>query len=173
MGIPLYDITVPGFIQTVEAMQHVLQKGLDHCGTHGIDPAEIVETRLYPDMKPFRFQLVSVVTHSTGALESAKAAVFQGPPETPPLDYAGLQHLLADTSAKLKTYTREELDTLQGRGLQFIPSGPNVPFVIEHFLLSFSVPNFYFHAATAYDILRSKGVPLGKRDYLGRLRIKS
>jgi hypothetical protein len=48
-----------------------------------------------------------------------------------------------------------------------------MPFVAEGFLLSFSLPNFHFHATTAYDILRSKGVPLGKRDYLGKLRLKS
>ena len=47
-----------------------------------------------------------------------------------------------------------------------------VPFTAESFVLSFSLPNFFFHAATAYDILRTKGVPLGKRDFLGQLRIK-
>jgi hypothetical protein len=45
-------------------------------------------------------------------------------------------------------------------------------FTAENFLLSFSQPNFYFHATTAYAILRWKGVPLGKRDYTGRLRLK-
>jgi len=47
-----------------------------------------------------------------------------------------------------------------------------VPFTAESFVLSFSLPNFYFHATTAYDILRTKGVPLGKRDVLGQLRLK-
>jgi hypothetical protein len=48
-----------------------------------------------------------------------------------------------------------------------------MPFVAEGFILSFSLPNFHFHAATAYDILRMKGVPIGKRDYMGQLRLKS
>ena len=47
-----------------------------------------------------------------------------------------------------------------------------IPFTAENFVLSFSLPNFYFHATTAYDILRTKGVPLGKRDFLGHLRLK-
>ena len=47
-----------------------------------------------------------------------------------------------------------------------------LPFIVKDFLLTFSLPNFHFHAATAYDILRLKGVPLGKRDYLGRMRLK-
>ena len=38
--------------------------------------------------------------------------------------------------------------------------------------MSFSLPNFYFHATTAYDILRTNGVPLGKRDFMGRLKMK-
>ena len=45
-------------------------------------------------------------------------------------------------------------------------------FLAEDFLLSFSQPNFYFHAATAYDVLRMKGVPVGKRDFMGRVRIQ-
>ena len=47
-----------------------------------------------------------------------------------------------------------------------------LPFTAENFLLSFSLPNFYFHATTAYDILRHKGVPIGKRDFMGRMRMK-
>jgi hypothetical protein len=48
-----------------------------------------------------------------------------------------------------------------------------MPFRVEDFLLSFSTPNLHFHATTAYDILRSKGVPLGKRDYMGQMRLKA
>ena len=48
-----------------------------------------------------------------------------------------------------------------------------MPFVVEGFLLSFSTPNLHFHATTAYDILRGKGVPLGKRDYMGQMRLKA
>jgi hypothetical protein len=48
-----------------------------------------------------------------------------------------------------------------------------MPFTAVGFLLSFSLPNFYFHSTTAYDILRSKGAPLGKRDFMGALRMKN
>ena len=171
MGISLYDVTVLGFIQTVTAMEGVLQRGLTHCKEHGVDTDEIVKARLHPDMLPFRFQAVSVVNHSVGAIESAKAGLFARP-QTPHLDYGGLQSLVAEASAKLKTYTREEVNALQGRDLVFQPTEHKLLFTVEDFLLSFSVPNFYFHATTAYDILRSNGVPLGKRDYLGRLRPK-
>lgn len=172
MGIPLYDVTVLGFVQTVSAIEGVLQRGLAHCKERGIDTNEIVETRLHPDMLPFRFQVFSIVKNSVGAIESAKAGLFARPPETPALDYAGLQAVLAEASAKLKTYTRDEVNALQGRDMVFHPGEHKMLFTIENFLLSFSIPNFHFHATTAYDILRSKGVPIGKRDYLGRVRAK-
>ena len=53
------------------------------------------------------------------------------------------------------------------------PREHRLEFTVENFLLSFSLPNFYFHAATAYDILRWKGARIGKRDYMGRLRLKA
>lgn len=172
MGIPLYDVTVLGFMQTVGAMEGVLQRGLAHCKERGIDTNEIVEARLHPDMLPFRFQVFSIVKNSVGAIESARAGLFARPPQTPALDYAGLQAVLAEASAKLKTYTRDEVNALQGRDMVFHPGEHKMLFTIEDFLLSFSIPNFHFHATTAYDILRSRGVPIGKRDYLGRLRPK-
>ena len=66
-----------------------------------------------------------------------------------------------------------DVDAVQGKDVTFQLPTMKIPFTAEGFLLSFSLPNFYFHATTAYDILRHKGVPLGKRDFLGRMRIKS
>lgn len=156
MGFSLYDSTVAGFTQTLGAMSGVLDKGLAHCRQAGIDPERIVETRLHPDMLPFRFQVVSVVKHSLGA---------------PPPDYAGLQAHVAEARSALAQCTREEIDALLGRELSFQPGSTRMRFTVENFLLSFSVPNLHFHATTAYDILRTQNVPLGKRDYLGQMRV--
>jgi hypothetical protein len=98
--------------------------------------------------------------------------VFLPPGQTDPLDYRGLQKLVADTSAGLQRLDPAEINGLQGRDIVFQVGERKIPFTAENFILSFSLPNFYFHTATAYDILRTKGVPLGKRDYLGQLRIK-
>jgi hypothetical protein len=65
------------------------------------------------------------------------------------------------------------VNTLEGKDVVFEVRDMKLPFTAEGFLLSFSLPNFYFHATTAYDILRTKGVPLGKRDFLGKMRLKS
>ncbi len=65
------------------------------------------------------------------------------------------------------------MNALEGKGVVFQLRDLKIPFTAEGFILSFSLPNFYFHATTAYDILRMKGVPIGKRDYMGPMRLKS
>jgi hypothetical protein len=172
MALSLYDVSVVSFQQVLAGVAGFLEKGRAHCVAHGIDLNEIVETRIHPDMFPFRFQVASVAHHSLGALKGVEAGVF-GPPNVSDLDYAGLQGLIADAQAGLQSYSRQTVEGLEGRDVEF-RLGPNrLPFVAENFLMSFSLPNLHFHATTAYDILRMKGVPLGKRDYLVQVRIKT
>jgi len=173
MATSLYDVSVASYRQTLGGVAGFLDRGLDHCRDNNIDPNEVVETRLFPDMLPFRFEIWSVRHHSIGAIEGVRKGVFTPPPELPPLDYAGLQKVVADTRAALDQLTAAEVDAFEGRDVVFQFRDFKMPFTAEGFLLSFSLPNFYFHAATAYDILRSKGVPLGKRDFMGPLRLKS
>ena len=68
--------------------------------------------------------------------------------------------------------TPEEVNALEGRDMVFQFGERKMPFTVEGFLMSFSMPNLHFHATTGYDILRTRGVPLGKRDYMGPLRLK-
>jgi hypothetical protein len=173
MAVSLYDLSVASYRQTLTGVAGFMDRGLDHCRETGLDPNEIVETRLYGDMLPFRFQIWSVAHHSVGAIEGVKKGVFTPPPQLPELDYAGLQKVVADARATLDGMTAAEVDALAGGDLVFQFRDFKMPFTAEGFLLSFSLPNFYFHATTAYDILRSKGVPLGKRDFMGPLRLKS
>jgi uncharacterized protein len=98
--------------------------------------------------------------------------VFTPPALNEAFDYPGLQKLVADAASALQRLDREGVNALKGRDVIFQVGGRKIPFTVENFILSFSLPNFYFHAATAYDILRTKGVPLGQRHYLGQLRIK-
>jgi len=99
--------------------------------------------------------------------------VFGPPSESRPLTYAQLQELVGETIAALKALTPADVNALEGSEVTFQMRDFKIPFTAENFLMSFSMPNFYFHAATAYDILRSKGVPLGKRDFMGAMRVKT
>jgi hypothetical protein len=170
MAISLYDLSVTSFLQVLGGAESFLAKGLAHFKEKGIDPNEIVETRLYPDMAPFRFQVVSLAHHSAGGVKGAMAGAFV-PPKPAGEDYAGLQKLVSEAKATLEAIKPEELNAVEGKDVIFTVGDRKVPFKAEGFLMSFSLPNFYFHATTAYDILRQKGVPLGKRDFLGRMRI--
>ena len=152
------------------AVTKFLEKGKEHCNANGVDLDAVVETSLYADMLPFRFQVVSVAHHSLGAMEGVQAGVFT-PPSAPDLDYEGLQALAGEAYEKIQAYTPEVVNALEGGAVDFKIGGQSMPFIAEDFLLSFSLPNFYFHATTAYDILRMQGVPLGKRDFLGQMRL--
>jgi hypothetical protein len=160
------------YLQTLGAVSGFLDKGLSHCRDHGIDPEEIVETRLFPDMHPFRFQIQQVFIHSVGAVEAIKTGTFRRPGERPQHDYAALQALVKDACNKLQKEMPEEINSRDGADVVLQSGDAKRLFTAEGFLLSFSLPNFYFHAATAYDILRMKGVPVGKRDFMGTLRLK-
>ena len=80
---------------------------------------------------------------------------------------------MADAIVSLKALDPAEVNGFEGQDMAFVMGERRMPFTAEGFLMSFSLPNLHFHATTAYDILRMQGVPLGKRDYLGGLRLKS
>src|SRR5215470_11677065 len=173
MATSLYDLSVANYLQMLSGVVSFLDEGLTHFQAHNLDLNEIVETRLFPDMLPLRFQIQSVAHHSRGAIEGVKSGVFQPPPPIPALDYAGLQQLVADARDALQRVTPAEVNALEGKDVTFQMGNFKLPFTAELFILSFSLPNFYFHATTAYDILRMKGVPIGKRHFMGQMRLKS
>lgn len=173
MAISLYDASVTSYLQTLGAVSGFLDRGLAHFRDNDIDPEQIVETRLYPDMRPFRFQIQSVVHHSVGAVEGFANRVFRPPADLPKHDFAALQALVADARDTLHRLTPETVNAHEGAEMWFEGRESRLAFSAEGFLLSFSLPNFYFHAATAYDILRFKGVPVGKRHFIGALRLKT
>jgi hypothetical protein len=115
-----------------------------------------------------------VAFHSNGAIDTLKSGVLKFWMDRPAHDYAGLQALIAETREAVGKYAPEEINALAGGEVLFeIPNVPKRVFTTEGFVLSFSLPNLHFHATTAYDILRTKGVAVGKRDYMGPLRLKS
>ena len=172
MATSLYDLSVPTYLQTLGGVEGFLGRGLAHCQEKNIDPNEVVETRLFADMLPFRFQIWAVAHHSIGAMRGVKEGVFAPPAPLPALDYAGLQKTVAEAREALEKLTPADVNALDGKDVVFQIRDIRMPFTAAEFLLSFSLPNFHFHATTAYDILRMKGVPLGKRDYLGKMRLK-
>lgn len=172
MTLSLYDVSISNYLQTLDAVSGFLDKATTHFREQNTDLEEIVESRIFTDMRPLRFQIQLVAFHSLGAIDAIKKGVLEFPGQRPSHDYAGLQALIVETRNALRKITTEEINTHSGAEVTFTTGEHVRIFTAEGFVLSFSLPNFYFHAATAYDILRMKGVPLGKRDFMGALRLK-
>jgi uncharacterized protein len=171
VAVSFYDTSVGTYLQTLGGVIGFLAKSRAHCEANGIDLSEVVETRLCPDMHPFRFQVVTVEHMTRGALKGLETGRFSPPAPVGELDYAGLQQLVVDAHADLSKVSRESVDALEGRQVTFQIGDFKMPFTAPNFVLSFSLPNLFFHATTAYDMLRMKGAPLGKADFLGAMRI--
>jgi uncharacterized protein len=173
MPVSFYELSVGCYLQTVGAVVAFLGRGRRHCDDFGIDPDSLVEARIFPDMSPLRFQIVSVAHHSIGAIAAVRRGTYLSPDAPKPVRYLELENLAAETQTALKRLALDEIDALDGEKVVFQSGERPVVFTAENFVLSFALPHFHFHATTAYDILRMKGVPLGKRDYMGRLRALS
>jgi hypothetical protein len=96
--------------------------------------------------------------------------VFSPDQTLPPDGLSALKSRISETIVAMQAIDPSEVDGFLGRDVRFAFGTRHIDFTAENFLLSFSQPNFYFHAATTYDILRWKGVPIGKRDFMGMVR---
>ncbi|RIJ21260.1 DUF1993 domain-containing protein [Henriciella barbarensis] len=172
MSLSLYEAVVLPMQQTVGSVQGVLEKGAQHYEARGLNPDDLLGETIHSDMFPLTFQLHSVMHHSLGALESVRRGEATPPNKLESLDYAGFQAKLAETAQTLAAMKADQVNDWLGKDVVFKLGEMSMPFTAEGFLFSFAKPNLYFHATTAYDILRMKAVPIGKRDYLGRMQLK-
>ena len=170
MAFTLYAATIPSYLQILNSVSRLIGKAEAFCGEHGIAPEELIQARLADDMLPFAYQVKSTAVHSIGALEGVRKGLFTPDFTTPPATFDALRERVAQTIAALEAIDPDEVESFIGRDMRFEFGENAMEFSAEEFLLSFSQPNFYFHATTAYDILRMKGVQIGKRDFNGRVR---
>ncbi len=172
MPLTLHAAFVPSAMQMLGTTKHLLGKAETWCGEQECDPADLLEARIIDDMFPFTYQVKSVAVHTAGAIEGLRKGVFSPDTSPSPDTFDGLRGAIESAVTTLEGVTVEELEDAIGRDMRFEFREFRLDFAAEDFLLSFSQPNFYFHAATAYDIMRMKGVAVGKRDFSGRLRIR-
>ncbi len=173
MALTLHSATIPSYLQILGSLSRLVGKAEAHCAEQGLAPAELIQARLIPDMLPFAYQVKSATVHSAGAIEGVRKGLFAPDTGPSPDTFAGLKERIDAAVTLLKSVEPAELESYIGRDVRFEFGERRMDFTAEEFLLSFSQPNFYFHATTAYDILRAKGMPIGKRDYTGRVRVKA
>ncbi len=162
----LYDISIPPFIKSLEAMAAFLKKARAHAHAQGWEESELIEARLYPDMGPLTAQIqratdsAKFVAVRVGGVENASF-----PDEEK--SFEDLAERIAKTIAFLRAAPREGFDGKEEAEVILTTPSRSVTFTGQDYLTNFAIPNFYFHVTTAYAILRMKGVPVGKLDYLG------
>ncbi|HKR38295.1 MAG TPA: DUF1993 domain-containing protein [Paraburkholderia sp.] len=172
MNFSLYDALVPSWLQILRSACGLMHKADTHCKVRKIEPARLIDARLATDMYPLGRQVKCIVTHSVGAIEAVRQGACTADRSPWPDSFSGLSEYLELATARLLDINPTEFDAFMGRTVQFEVGSYKAEFLAENFWLSYSQPNFYFHATTAYDILRAQGLPIGKIDFLGNMRCK-
>ncbi len=166
MPISMYQASVPVFQRTLSALDKILDKAAAYAEERKIDPAVLVGARLYPDMFPLSRQVQIATDHAKGA--SARLAGLPVPSfEDAEKSFPELKARIAKTLALIATVKPEQIDGSEGRDITLKAGPRELSFKGQEYLLFFALPNFYFHATTAFGILRHNGVPIGKLDFLG------
>lgn len=185
MAISLYDLGVPTFLQTLRAVGDCLDRATRHCDMTGADAEGFVTSRLHPDMAPFHFQIEALTHHAVWGMEAVRTHAFTPPPLVGEMPFADLRAMVGRAVTALEALDRDDVDGWPGGDFEieiYRPADEVNPstsrwvprrlrFTPESFLLTYSLPNLHFHATIAYAILRVGGVPVGKRDYEGVLRV--
>jgi hypothetical protein len=166
MSLTMYQAAVPPLARSLNNLIGILRKGAAHAESRGIEPAVLLQARLYPDM----FPLVRQVQIATDIARRGLARLAGG--EAPAMEdnETGFEELIeriGKTLTYLDTLRPEQIDGSETKEIELPIRGETLRFDGQTFLLVFVLPNVYFHVTTAYDILRHNGVELGKRDYLG------
>jgi uncharacterized protein len=166
--MPFYDAVVPAYLQILGSLPNILDKAEAHCKASNIAPETILTARLYPDMLPFAKQIQMVADF---AMKGCARLTHSDVPSTPDTEksFAELKARLAKAADFVKTFKPAQFEGAETKSVSF-PIGPDKTLTLtgQQFLSNFSLPNFYFHAATAHGILRHNGVEIGKRDFMGQ-----
>jgi hypothetical protein len=168
MTISLYAASLPVFKQMLNSMDAVLGKAEEHVVAKKIDPNALLQARLFPDMFPLARQ-VQVATDFARGVSARLAGV-----EVPKFDddqqtFADLRELIAKTLGFIEGFTPEQIDGQEDREIITRPGTPKEKkFNGQSYLLSYGLPQFFFHVTTTYAILRHNGVEVGKRDFMGQ-----
>ncbi len=169
MNISMYNASIPAMIRTLGNLDTLLDKAIAHAAARKIDDAAFVEARLFPDMFTFARQIRVATDMAKGAgarLAGIDIPKFEDNEKTLP----ELKARVRKAMDFLKTLTAAQIDGTEDKAIT-LTAGPNTfNFKGLDYLNAWVLPNFYFHVATAYNLLRHGGVEIGKMDFLGKVQ---
>lgn len=165
MPLTMYDACVPPYVRIMEALSGILDKAAAHAAEKKIEPAILITARLYPDMWSTAEQVRAVCNHGTrgpARLTGMQPPKYEGSDD----GFDGLKARLAWAVAFTEGIAPAAFEGAESREIVFPAGDSERRLSGRDYLFGFSMPNFLFHATTAYDILRHNGVPLDKDDFI-------
>ena len=166
MATSMYQSSVPVFAKILGNLKAILEKGAAHAAARKIDDSVFVTFRLYPDMLPLsaQVQIATDIARGTCArLTGAEPPAVEDKEKT----FADLIARVDAAIAYVRTFSAAQMDGTETRQVKRKVRGNEVTFTGQDYLLTFGIPNVYFHVTTTYAILRHNGVEIGKGDFLG------
>jgi hypothetical protein len=167
MAFSMYDASVPICAQQLGALAHFIGKAADHCATHKIDETALLTDRLYPDMFCLARQIRQAADFgrfTPGRLAGVAGPDFAAVDDT---SFAAAKKRVEDSLAFVKTLTRAQIEGTEDKVITWKAGSADRKMMGAAYLQQFGLPNFFFFVTTAYNILRHRGVAVGKMDFLG------
>ncbi len=168
MTISMYNASIPGFIKGLESLLAILSKAEAYAAGKKIDPLVLTSARLAPDMFPLTKQ-VQIATDMVKGFAARMSGVDIPKYEDSEKTFPELQARINKTIAFLKSVDAKAIDASEGKAVQLKFGPKEFSFNGLPYLISFVIPNFYFHVTAAYAILRHNGLDIGKADFLGNV----
>jgi hypothetical protein len=166
MTISMYQASVPRIINMLGNLSRIIEKAQAHADAKKIDPAAIIDFRLYPDMFSLCRQ-VQIATDTAKSVVARLAGADIPAYEDNERSFDDLKARIAKTITFVETFKPAQIDGTEDKDIVTKRGDKETHYKGMQFLLNHAMPNVYFHVTTAYNILRHNGVEIGKRDYLG------
>lgn len=168
MATELHTLTLPVLVRGLANLAAILEKGRTWADENNLPHETLLTARLIEDMGPLIMQIQRASDTAKGAAARLGQAEAPAMPDTE-TSFADLQERIAKTIAFLNSVPADALNGRDEATVTLTVPNKSWDFTGRDYALNFVLPNFYFHVTTAYAILRAKGVPIGKPDYLGAL----
>jgi len=167
MAFSMYDASVPICAQQLGALATIIDKAAAHCVANKIEEAALLSDRLYPDMFCLARQIrqsADFGRNTPGRLAGVAGPEFAAVDDT---SFADAKKRVEDSLTFVKSLTRAQIEDTEDKDIVWSAGGNDRKMKGAAYLQQFGLPNFFFFVTTAYDILRHRGLPLVKRDFMG------
>ena len=168
MSISVYDQCVATMRYMLKNLDNIVTRAEEHAAAGDIDPAALLQARLFPNMRNFIFQIqvaTDIAKSSAARLTGSELPKWPDDEET----FADVHARIGKAIDYLDSFEPKQFEGVEKRDIELNLRGHKLNFTGQNYILRFVIPNFYFHMTTAYNLLRHNGVALGKPDFLGKL----